>query len=496
MLVANRGEIACRVIRGIQELGGLAIAVHSDVDHDALHVHHADIAVELGGAAPADSYLSIDKILDAARRHRADAIHPGYGFLSENADFADACEAAGFVFVGPSGEMMRSLGSKRLAKEVAARAGVSGVPGFDGHDASNDELAAAAERIGFPLLIKASAGGGGRGMRLVERAEDFQEALAAGRREAVQAFGDASMLLEKFVHPARHIEVQILGDGRGGALALGERECSVQRRHQKLLEESPSPVVDDELRDRLETAAVAIASEVGYRNAGTVEFLLGPDGDFYFLEVNTRLQVEHPVTEFVTGLDLVHLQFALAKGLQLDQLLPEQRRSLRGHALEARICAEDPGSGFLPASGRLAVCDLPSGPGIRVDTGFVQGSQVPAHYDSLLCKVIVHAPNRRACLQRMESALKSSCWLGVPTNADFLRRVIAHDAFRAGELRTDFLDVFPEVFTSDPATGDDVWIAAALATQLAAQDRAASPTSQKAPSPWDELDGFRLGASS
>ena len=301
VLVANRGEIACRVIRGIQELGGLAIAVHSDVDREALHVHRADLAVELGGAAPAESYLAIDKLLDAARAHGAEAIHPGYGFLSENADFADACEAAGFVFVGPNGEMMRRLGSKRLAKEVADAAGVAGVPGFDAATASDEELRSAAERIGFPLLIKASAGGGGRGMRLVERIEDFAEALAAGRREAAQAFGDDTMLLEKFVHPARHIEVQILGDGQGNAIALGERECSVQRRHQKLLEESPSPVVDDELRNRLEAAAVAIAGEVGYRNAGTVEFLLGPDGDFYFLEVNTRLQVEHPVTEFVHG---------------------------------------------------------------------------------------------------------------------------------------------------------------------------------------------------
>ncbi|MCB9881615.1 MAG: ATP-grasp domain-containing protein [Planctomycetes bacterium] len=497
ILVANRGEIAVRVLRGIRELGTTAIAVCSEADRDALHVRTADEVHVLGPAEPSQSYLAIDKILDAARRSRAQAIHPGYGFLSENPAFARACTEEGFVFIGPTADQMEALGSKRHAKELAQAAGVPCVPGFDGKDEGGDNADEAtfvreAARIGFPLLVKASAGGGGRGMRLVHAEKDFVEALRAGQREALQAFGDDSVLLERYVHPARHIEVQIFGDGEH-AIALGERECSVQRRHQKVLEESPSPVVDDALRQRLEEAAVALARHVGYRNAGTVEFLVGPDLEFYFLEVNTRLQVEHPVTELVTGLDLVHLQIAIAAGRDLASLVPGHR-VLRGHAIEARICAEDAEHGFLPATGPLTICQWPAGPGIRVDTGFDRGSAVSPHYDSMIAKLIVSAPNRAMCLMRLEQALRDTALLGVITNVDFLRRVATHPAFVSGDLRTDFLDVHPECIAHEPAPADAL-CAAALATVFArgGQTNTTSGGTKGQPSPWDMADAFRIG---
>lgn len=494
VLVANRGEIAVRVLRGLRELGTEAIAVCSEADKGALHARTADRVVVLGPAEPAESYLDIDRILAAAKETKAQAVHPGYGFLSENADFARACEEHGLVFIGPSADQMEALGSKRRAKELAESAGVPCVPGFDGKGASEAEFVAAARRLGFPLLVKASAGGGGRGMRLVEREADFVEALRGGQREAKLAFGDDTILLERFVHPSRHIEVQILGDGTR-AIALGERECSVQRRHQKVLEESPSPIVDDALRERLESAAVSLAQHVGYRNAGTVEFLVGPDKQFYFLEVNTRLQVEHPVTEFVTGLDLVHLQIAIASGRDLDTLLPGGR-VLRGHAIEARICAEEPEKGFLPATGKLVIQASPRGPGIRLDTGYDVGSIVTPHYDSLLAKLIVFAPNRQICLRRLEMALRDSAWLGVPTNIDFLRRVVLHPDFQSGDLRTDFLDLHPDLAHPTPvAPPESVLVAAALGSKYATGTSAGVSSSPEAtnPSPWDHGDNFRIG---
>ncbi len=498
VLVANRGEIAVRVLRGVHELGATAITIYSEADADALHVREADVAELIGPAEPAHSYLDIDRVLGAARATGAQAIHPGYGFLSENAEFARACEREGITFIGPTGEAMEALGSKRLAKEAAAAAKVPCVPGFDGHEASDETMRSEAERIGFPLLVKASAGGGGRGMRLVRAAEEFDEALAAGRREAVQAFGNGSMLLEKYIRPARHVEVQVLGDGQGHAVALGERECSIQRRHQKVLEEAPSPIVDAALRERLEQAAVRLAEATHYRNAGTVEFLVDEAGAFYFLEVNTRLQVEHPVTELVTGLDLVHLQIAIAAGMPLASLLSGHKRTLRGHALEARICAEDPSQGFLPASGRLEICRLAEGPGIRIDSGFDEGTEVSVHYDSLLAKVIVQAPNRRACIVRMRDALMRSAWLGIPTNVDFLLRVLEHPEFIAGNLRTDFLDVHGELTQfEDETPPESVLFAAALAPAFA-RSSTASPCAdtQSTASPWAIADGFRLGTNS
>ena len=504
ILVANRGEIACRVIRGIQELGCEAVAVYSDADAQALHVQSADEAVLLGAAPPSESYLNIEKILAAARASGSEAIHPGYGFLSENAGFSRAVEEAGFVFLGPTAQAMEEMGGKRRAKEIAESAGVQGVPGFDGRDADDARFRSEAERIGFPLLIKASAGGGGRGMRLVERAEDFAEAFLAGQREAIAAFGDGTMILEKYVHPSRHIEVQIFGDGQGDAIALGERECSVQRRHQKVLEESPSPVVDAELRRSLEEAAVSLARSIGYRNAGTIEFLLDEDNRFYFLEANTRLQVEHPVTEIVTGFDLVQAQILLAAGYGLAELFPEAQRQPKGWAMEARICAEDPEHGFLPASGRLEVCQIPEGPGIRVDTGFVTGSHIPVFYDSLIAKVIVQGIDRDTCLRRLELALEHSAWLGFPTNVDFLLEVIRHPAFRAGDLRTDFLETHPELLATRTGPPPEAsLIAAALAPCFKQAGHAGAGVSPSATdgdlgdpySPWKDHDGFRLAGS-
>ncbi len=504
ILVANRGEIACRIIRGIQELGCSAVAVYSDVDAEALHVQSADDAILLGAAPPAESYLDIDKILAAAKESGSEAIHPGYGFLSENAEFSRAVEDAGLVFLGPTAKAMEEMGGKRRAKEIAAEAGVPGVPGFDGRDADEARFKAEAERIGYPLLIKASAGGGGRGMRLVHEASDFAEAFRAGQREAVGAFGDGTMILEKYVHPSRHIEVQIFGDGEGGAIALGERECSVQRRHQKVLEESPSPVVDKDLRRRMEEAAISLAKTIRYRNAGTVEFLLDENQDFYFLEANTRLQVEHPVTELVTGFDLVQSQILLAAGASLEELFPADQREPHGWALEARICAEDPDRDFLPASGLLEVCELPQGPWIRVDTGFGPGSTVPVFYDSLIAKVIVQGKDRDSCLSRMEMALEHSAWLGFPTNVDFLLDVIRHPAFRAGDLRTDFLETHPELLNRDSEPAPEAaLLAAALAPCFQACSTAVGKTSESGTngeagdpySPWKDHDGFRLAGS-
>ncbi len=492
VLVANRGEIACRVLRGVREVGAAGVAVYSDADQGARHVQIAEAAVALGAPEPAASYLDIDKLIAAARDTGCDAIHPGYGFLAENADFVRATEKAGLVFIGPTVEAMEALGDKRAAKSVAKAAGVPCVPCFDGVDASDDDMREAARRLGFPVLIKASAGGGGRGMRVVTAEADFFAALTAARREAKQAFCDDAVLVERFVQPARHIEVQVIGDGDGGVIALGERECSIQRRHQKLLEESPSPFVSDDLRQRLESAAVSLAREVRYRNAGTVEFLVDEAGDFRFLEVNTRLQVEHPVTELVTGVDLVHLQLWLAAGRSLANLLPEGRPALRGHALEARICAEDPQHNFLPAAGRLAVCVEPEGPGVRVDSGFGQGDEIPAHYDSLLAKVIVHASDRAAAVQRMQLALKDAAWLGLPTNTDLIARVVEHTAFKSGDLRTDFLAVHPELLAGNGDPPDTVLQAAALAGAFHSTSSANSSPTASTASPWDLHDDFRL----
>jgi len=496
ILIANRGEIAVRIARGLRELGIRVVAIHSDPDAGAPHVLAADEAVALGGASAAESYLDIAKVLDAARASGAEAIHPGYGFLSENPAFARAVQEAGLAFIGPAADAMERLGSKKEARAMALAAGVPVVPGLDRAVDDPEALRKEAEAIGFPVMIKASAGGGGKGMRRVERAADFVDALAASRREAAAAFGDDRMLLEKAVFPSRHVEIQILGDHHGNVVSLHERECSVQRRHQKVLEEAPSPAVDADLRARMGADAVRLAQSIGYHNAGTVEFLLGPDGEYYFLEVNTRLQVEHPVTECVTGVDLVHLQVHIAGGASLTDLLDGVDLTPRGHAIEARIYAEVPEEGYLPAAGLLQVVHEPEGPGIRVDSGVVSGQEVTVHYDPMLAKLIVHAPTRAAACARMSGALANSVYLGIPTNVDFLRRVVEDPKFASGDLRTDMLDLAPELARGDGAEAPDAaYVAAALCRMLAPSGGAAASQGVgvgSAPDPWVSLAGLRM----
>ncbi|GAB4136714.1 MAG: methylcrotonyl-CoA carboxylase subunit alpha [Planctomycetota bacterium] len=494
VLIANRGEIAVRVARGLREMGIESVAVHSDCDRHSAHVLEADAAVALGGDSAADSYLRADKILEAARTSGAEAIHPGYGFLSENAAFARAVREAGLVFIGPSPEAMAALGDKRSAREVAASCGVPVVPGCEKDD-GDEALIAKARDIGFPVMLKASAGGGGRGMRLVRREEDLVEALAAGRREAEAAFGDGSMIVEKALVPARHVEVQIAGDRHGNAFSLNERECSIQRRHQKVIEEAPSPVVDEELRARMGDAAERLARQVGYDNAGTVEFLVDERRRFYFLEVNARLQVEHPVTELVTGMDLVRLQILAASGADLSEILKGADLRPRGHALEARICAESPEEGFLPAAGVLRVVRGPEGPGIRFDSGIREGCEVPVHYDSLLAKLIVHGPDRDACCDRMARALRETVILGIPTNLDFLLRVVQDQDFRAGQLSTGFLAAKPDLAAGPGDRDLDPWLAAAALCQVLAPPRRSGGNGadpRRVAPVWTMMGGFRV----
>jgi 3-methylcrotonyl-CoA carboxylase alpha subunit len=438
VLIANRAEIAARVAATCQAMGIVAAAVYSDADAQALHVRVADEAYPIGPAPAAQSYLNIEAIMEAAERAGADALHPGYGFLAENPALAEACREAGVTFIGPGPEAMRLLGNKIAAKRLAEQAGVPTVPGYLGGEQADDALLARAQEIGVPLLIKAAAGGGGRGMREVRDLADLPDALAAARREARAAFGDGTLLLERLIESPRHVEVQVIGDAHGTVLHLGERECSVQRRHQKIVEEAPSPAVSAALRAEMGMAAVRVAGAAGYTNAGTVEFLLAPDGSYYFLEMNARLQVEHPVTELVTGLDLVALQLRVAAGERLP--FSQEDVTLRGHAVECRVYAEDPATGFLPSTGRLIVFDPPRGPGVRVDAGVAAGDEVSVHYDPLLAKLVTAGESRLQALDRAQWALERFPVLGVTTNVAFLQRVVAHRAFRAGDLSTDFVE--------------------------------------------------------
>jgi len=437
VLVANRGEIAVRVLRSAHALGYATVAVHSEADCEALHVRLADEAVELGPAPSRESYLSIPRILDAARRTGADAIHPGYGFLSENPEFAEACAAAGLTFVGPPTEAIRLMGNKRLAKLAMQRSGVPCVPGYEGAAQDDETLLREARRIGWPVMVKAAAGGGGRGMRLTLREEDLAENLRAARAEASAAFGSGELLLERALLAPRHVEVQIFADRHGHAIWLGERDCSIQRRHQKLVEEAPSPAVTAELRRRMGEAAVAAARACGYVGAGTVEFLVDAERSFYFLEMNTRLQVEHPVTELVTGLDLVAWQLDVAAGLPLP--LAQEEVEARGHAIEVRLNAEDPANGFLPQTGLVRRWRPASGPGVRIDTGLFEGLAVGSHYDPLLAKVIAWGRDREEARRRLVHALEESVLLGVTTNRAFLAGVLRNPRFVAGEATTAFL---------------------------------------------------------
>ena len=487
VLVANRGEIAVRVIRTLNALAIRSIAVYSDADAGAPHVELADEAVRIGPAASAESYLSIERILGAAKEAAADAIHPGYGFLSESPAFARACADAGVVFIGPPPEATELLGDKVRAKLAAREAGVPILPGLQRPGLTDEEILRFAEdRDRLPLMVKAAAGGGGRGMRIVRELAQLPEALAAGRREALAGFGDDGLLVERYVERARHIEVQLLADAHGTVLHLGERECSLQRRHQKVLEESPSPAIGPELRRRLGTAAVDIARRAGYVGAGTAEFLVpfdDPDA-FAFLEVNARLQVEHPVTESVTGLDLVEQQLRIAAGEPLA--FAQDDVSLTGHSVEVRVCAEDPGVGFLPATGRVVGYREPRGPGVRVDSGIRLGSEISGSYDSLLLKVIGSGHDREEALERVQRALKDLLVLGVKTNAGFLARLLAAPEVRSGELDTGLLERGIIEPLAPPQEAREAAIAAAAIETLALADRGAGGD------PWDALPGWRM----
>jgi acetyl-CoA carboxylase biotin carboxylase subunit len=466
VLVANRGEIARRIMRTCRSMGIATVAVYSDADAAMPFVAEAGEAVLLGPAPSSESYLRIDKILEAASLTGADAIHPGYGFLAENAAFAEACQEAGVVFIGPTPDAIRSMGSKREAKALVGKAGVSVIPGYDGASQDPNDLAKEALQIGFPVLLKASAGGGGKGMKLVREEAELPDAIASAAREGQSSFGDGTLLVEKYIDDPRHVEIQILGDSHGNLIHLNERECSIQRRHQKIVEETPSPALDAALRSEMGQAAVACGKAIGYQNAGTVEFILAPDRSFYFLEVNTRLQVEHPVTECVTGLDLVEEQILVAQGEALRVSQEEVR--FEGAAVEVRLYAEDPAAGFLPQSGKVVDWDLPPAEGLRVDSGVETGSEVSIHYDPMLAKIITSGESRPLALQRMRSALRSLSVQGVTTNREFLLRVLDHPAFIAGDIDTHFIEKhLQEELGDGPSEADEqrAAIAAALASQ-------------------------------
>jgi acetyl-CoA carboxylase biotin carboxylase subunit len=462
ILIANRGEIALRVIRAAKELGLPTVAVYTGVDRAALHVLHADQAYLLASAST--SYLDGELILEAARKSGADAIHPGYGFLSENADFADACEASGIKFIGPSSSAMRALGLKTSARAAADRAGIPRTPGSTKALASLEEAAEVASSIGYPVMLKAAAGGGGKGMRSVAAREELAGAFASAQSEAERAFGSREVYLEKLIDRARHIEIQLLADEQGHCVYLSERECSVQRRHQKVIEEAPSAIVEPELRQRMGEAAVRLALEAGYSNAGTVEFLVDGERNFYFLEMNTRLQVEHPVTELLTGLDLVHLQILVAQGKPLP--IAQKDVVLRGHAIECRIYAEDPENNFFPSPGRITRLTQPSGPGIREDCGIYEGWVVPMDYDPLLSKLIAYAPTRGAAIARMLRALDEYSIGGIRTNLRFLQRILLDPAFMRAEIDTGFLDRWVAEKKDEAVRNSDGDSAAAVAVAL------------------------------
>ena len=489
LLIANRGEIAVRIIRACREAGITSVAVYSDADVSAVHVREADTAVRMGPAPPGESYLSIDALIKAAKQTNCDAVHPGYGFLSERPAFARACEDTGLVFVGPPASVIEQMGSKIAARALMERAGVPVVPGATPSDQTDAGIIAAAEQIGYPVLIKASAGGGGKGMRTVGSSAEARDLVPSARRESEAAFGDGTLYVERLVLRPRHIEVQVFADAHGGVVHLFERECSIQRRHQKVVEESPSTALTPALRARMGDAAVAAARACGYRNAGTIEFLLDGEGDaakFYFLEMNTRLQVEHPVTEAITGVDLVRAQLAVAAG----EPLPWTQASLttRGHAIECRIYAEDPDEGFLPQAGPLLLYREPEGPGIRVDSGVEEGGDVSVRYDPLLAKLIVSAENRTAAIDRLRAALRTYPVLGIRTNIPFLLRLVDVPDFVAARLHTGFIAEHADALRGCNEPGRAAL--AAAATVATTPERSMLRTSSEPPDPWTTLTGW------
>ncbi|MGY6018157.1 acetyl/propionyl/methylcrotonyl-CoA carboxylase subunit alpha [Streptomyces spinosirectus] len=487
VLVANRGEIAVRVIRTLRSLGVRSVAVFSDADADARHVREADTAVRIGPAPAAESYLSVERLLEAAARTGAQAVHPGYGFLAENAAFARACAEAGLVFIGPPADAISLMGDKIRAKETVKAAGVPVVPGSSGSGLTDAQLTDAAREIGMPVLLKPSAGGGGKGMRLVRDEDRLADEIAAARREARASFGDDTLLVERWVDRPRHIEIQVLADGHGNVVHLGERECSLQRRHQKIIEEAPSVLLDEATRAAMGEAAVQAARSCGYRGAGTVEFIV-PGGDpssYYFMEMNTRLQVEHPVTELITGLDLVEWQLRVAAGGQLPY--EQSDITLTGHAVEARVCAEDPARGFLPSGGTVLRLHEPQGDGIRTDSGLSEGTEVGSLYDPMLSKVIAYGPDRETALRKLRAALAGTVTLGVQTNAGFLRRLLAHPAVVAGELDTGLVEREVDSLVSTDVP-DEVYEAAA-----AVRLDALKPRGDGWRDPFSVPNGWRLG---
>ena len=494
ILIANRGEIACRIIHTAKRLGIRTAAVYSEADVNARHVSLADEAVAIGPAPARDSYLVGEKLVEAARQTNAGAIHPGYGFLSENADFARTCEAAGITFIGPPSRAIEVMGSKSIAKSTMQQAGIPLVPGYHGDNQDGTFLLNEAEKIGFPVLLKASAGGGGRGMRVVNSAEEFSDALRSAKREALGAFNDDRMLLEKYLQKPRHIEIQVFCDNHGNAVHLFERDCSVQRRHQKVLEEAPAPAMTQETRNAMGSAAVDAARAIEYAGAGTVEFIVDPDGAFYFMEMNTRLQVEHPVTEFITGRDLVEWQFRVAAGERLPA--SQDQLAIDGHALEARIYAEDPGNGFLPATGRLQRLRFPDRtPHVRIDTGVREGDDISVHYDPLIAKLVTWDSDRRRCLRRMLDALSRTRVAGVTTNISFLASVISHEAFQAADIDTGFIELHQaDLFPDKEVVSLDILCFATLYQMLRRANRSEreAVSSADPASPWWTTDSWRL----
>ncbi len=493
ILIANRGEIACRIARTCRALGVRTVGVYSEADAQALHVQLCDEAWPIGPAPARQSYLNIERILEVARASGAQAIHPGYGFLSENAAFAEACEAAGMVFIGPPASAIRAMGSKSAAKEIMAQAGVPLVPGYHGEEQDAEFLAQQAERIGYPVLIKAAAGGGGKGMRRVDRPADFAEALASAKREAAAAFGDDHVLIEKYVLQPRHVELQVFADSHGNVVHLFERDCSVQRRHQKVIEEAPAPGLSEEQRAAMGAAAVAAARAIGYVGAGTVEFIMDAGGSFYFMEMNTRLQVEHPVTEFITGEDLVAWQLQVAAGGALPRR--QEELAIAGHAFEARIYAEDPERDFLPATGTIEHLRSPlESPHVRIDIGVREGDVISVHYDPMIAKLIVWDSDRDRALRRLQQALAEYAVVGTATNLDFLARVAAHPAFAAGGVDTGFIERYREELLPPAAAASDRVLAVAALYELLSVERAArarAAASSEPCSPWHSTDGWQ-----
>jgi 3-methylcrotonyl-CoA carboxylase alpha subunit len=488
LLIANRGEIACRVIRTARAMGLRTVAVYSEADRGATHVAMADDAVLLGPARAHDSYLNIERVLEAARQTGAEAIHPGYGFLSENAGFAEACAKAGLVFVGPTAEMMTAMGSKSGSKALMERAGVPLVPGYHGEDQDEAVLAKAADRIGFPVLVKASAGGGGRGMRVVRSAAELSAAIVSAKREAKAAFGDDRMLIEKYVDNPRHIEVQVIGDSHGNLLSLFERECTLQRRHQKVIEEAPSPTLNAKQREAVCEAARKAAGAVNYVGAGTIEFV--SDGkDVFFIEMNTRLQVEHPVTELITGIDLVEWQIRVAFGEKLP--LPQDQIRMNGHAIEARVYAENPQKNFMPSVGKIRTWRLPpQADGLRIDAGYREGDAVSPYYDAMLAKVIAWAPTRDAAIDRLNRGLEETDVRGIVTNTPFLAALITHPKVRANKIDTGFIERELKALTVSTGAPGDLEMAAAVAAILGEEAKAAG---QHAHSPWNTFGWMPVG---